>query len=339
MKALKKFPVAVLLTALVILGCAVYGRAEYLAELRQASASYGQWIDDEAGVLSDSVKQQLAAYNQSWDENYSSIIALVVVDNVGYDNLEEYLYDRAEEWELSSWDMILVLDVNDQSCWMDCGDDVYEYLESGQITDYLNEYLYDDFMAGNYGKGLLALYGAWDEWYDQVGSGQSGYSPESYDPGYQTYSSGGGAVMAIIILIILLIIVLSVIDNIRMAAYRSRYYGMGVPPVVFRPILFWHRPGWGWYNRHWHGPGGPHGPGPGGPHGPGPGRGPGPGPGRGPGGFGGSGGSFGGGHGSGFGGGSRGGGFGGGSRGGGFGGGHGGGFGGGSRGGGFGGHR
>ncbi len=331
MKVLKKFPIAVLITVLVILGCAVYGQAEYRAELRQASASYGQWIDDQAGVLSDSVKEQLSAYNQSWDKEYSSIIALVVVDNVGYDNLEEYLYDRAEDWELNSWDMILVLDVGDQSCWMDCGDDVYNYLEDGQINDYLNKYLYDDFMAGNYGKGLLALYSAWDNWYEQVASGEG-----VYDPGYgaQPARVGGGVTLIMLVfVIILLIVVLSVIDNIRMAAYRRRYYGMGVPPVVFRPILFWHRPGWGWYNRHWHGPGGPHGPGPGGP------RGPGPGP-R-PGGFGG--GSRGGGfssgsRGGGFSSGSRGGGFGGG-HGGGFGGGHGGGFGGGSRGGGFGGGR
>ncbi len=337
MKLLKKFPIAVVIAALVIVGCAVYGQAEYRSELRQASASYGQWIDDEAGVLSDSVEQQLSAYNQSWDKAYSSIIALVVVDDVGYDNLEDYLYERAEEWELSSWDMILVLDVNDQSCWMDCGDDIYEYMDAGQISDYLDEYLYDDFMAGNYGKGLLALYGAWDNWYEQVGSGQNSNMPAVNSPGYQLQRYGGGfATFMIVIFIILLIVILSIIDSIRMAAYRTRYYGMGVPPIPFRPILFWHRPGWGWYNRHWHGPGGPHGPGhgPGGPGGPGAPKGPG--PGRGPGGFGGSGGSFGGGtRGGGFSSGSRGGGFGGGSRGGG----HGGGFGGGSRGGGFGGRR
>ena len=342
MKVLKKFSVAVLITALVIVGCAVFGQAQHRAQLRQASTSYGQWIDDEAGVLSDSVEGQLAAYNQAWDKEYSSIIALVVVDDVGYDNLEDYLYQRAEDWELSSWDMILVLDVGDNSCWMDCGDDVYPYLDTNQIGDYLNDYLYDDVMAGKYEKGLLALYGAWDKWYDQVGSGGGAYTPE---PAGAPASNGGTEfVVGLVFLILMLIVVLSMIDSIRMSAYRRRYYGMGVPPVVFRPILFWHRPGWGWYNRHWHGPGGPGGPR--GPRGPGPGPGPGPGRGPGPGSFGGGfssgprGGGFGGGsRGGGFSSGPRGGGFGGGSRGGGFGGGHGGGFGGGSRGGGFGGGR
>jgi uncharacterized membrane protein YgcG len=350
MKVLKKFPVALLITALVMMSCAVFGQAQHRAELRQASSGYGQWIDDQAGVLSDTEEAELSVYNRNWDQNYSSIIALVTVDGLDDTDIEDYLMERAEEWELGSWDMILVLDTGDQSCQMDCGDDIYEYMYSGQISDYLMEYLYDDFMAGDYAKGLNKLYAAWDTWYEdtasQAAQNQLGYGEES---GFRQESGFGEAIaMVVIVLIVLLIIVLSIIDSIRMSIYRSRYYGMGVPPVRFRPILFWHRPGWGWYDRHWHGPGGPGGfggPGPGGrPGGPGgrPGGGPsnfGGGAPRG-GGFGGGsrGGGFGGGsRGGGFGGGSRGGGFGGGSRGGGFGGGHGGGFGGGGHGGGFGG--
>jgi uncharacterized membrane protein YgcG len=343
MKVLKKFPVAVLITALVMMSCAVYGQAQHRAELRQATTGYGQWIDDEAGVLSDAEEAELSVYNRTWDQNYSSIIALVTVDGLDDTDIEDYLMERAEDWELGSWDMILVLDTGDQSCQMDCGDDIYEYMESGQISDYLMTYLYDDFMAGDYAKGLNKLYAAWDTWYENTASSVD-QSQSDYGMDYG-YNEGAGyrgvSAMLIIVFIIVLLIVLSIIDSIRMSMFRSRYYGMGVPPIPFRPILFWHRPGWGWYDRHWHGPHGPHGPGgPGGFGGPGPGGRPG-GPGGGPRNFGGGGprgGGFNGGsRGGGFGGGSsRGGGFGGGSRGGGFGGGHGGGFGGG-HGGGFGG--
>jgi uncharacterized membrane protein YgcG len=345
MKVLKKFPVAVLITALVMMSCAVYGQAQHRAELRQATTGYGQWIDDEAGVLSDAEEAELSVYNRTWDQNYSSIIALVTVDGLDDTDIEDYLMERAEDWELGSWDMILVLDTGDQSCQMDCGDDIYEYMESGQISDYLMTYLYDDFMAGDYAKGLNKLYAAWDTWYENTASSVD-QSQSDYGMDYG-YNEGAGyrgvSAMLIIVFIIVLLIVLSIIDSIRMSMFRSRYYGMGVPPIPFRPILFWHRPGWGWYDRHWHGPHGPHGPGgPGGFGGPGPGGRPGGPGGGGPRNFGGGGprgGGFNGGsRGGGFGGGgsSRGGGFGGGSRGGGFGGGHGGGFGGG-HGGGFGG--
>ena len=156
-----------------------------------------------------------------------------------------------------------------------------------------------------------------------------------------------------VVLLVVLVLLFNCLDGIRYNSWSARYGGMAVPPVVYRPIFWWHRPGSAWFTRRRRPPPRP-------PRGPRPPMSGGPRPPRPPmggstpprsgsfgggsrgGGFGrfpGSG-SFGGGRRGGFGG-SRGGSFGGGSRGGGFGGGgsRGGGFGGGSRGGGFGGRR
>ena len=164
----------------------------------------------------------------------------------------------------------------------------------------------------------------------------------------QGYGSEGRQLAGFVMLLFLLIavvVVLNAIDQMRYNTYRQRYYGVLNPPVIFRPIFFWHGPGTYWYRRHWHQPPPP--PPPRGPRGPGPGSRPGGGSFTGfsgPGGGSSRGGGFSSGpRGGGFSGGSRGGGFSGGSRGGGFGGGfsggsfggRGGGFGGGSRGGGF----
>ena len=100
-------------------------------------------------------------------------------------------------------------------------------------------------------------------------------------------------------------LVLGVIDRARYNTYRARYFHMAAPPVMFRPILFWHGPSSLWYRRQWHQPPPPPPPRP--PRGPG-GR---PGGGGGFHGFSGPrGGSSGGPRGGGFSGGSRGGGFG-----------------------------
>jgi uncharacterized membrane protein YgcG len=366
MKVLKKVPVAILITLCVIAGCIAYGQATKPVAL--PAVQYGQWVVDDANVLTSQQEAQLTAYNQQWQEDYQSVIAVATVKSTRGWDLDDFTFSLAEEWGLNSNQQILVLDIGGGDVYMDCGDDIWERMDSGQISEYLDDYLYDDFMSGDYGEGLLSLYAGWDSWYDSLNqssqTAQNGGMTEEYAPAYEgyydTYSgySMVSGIVNLVVLVVLLIVVLSIIDGIRMRRYRSRYYGVGVPPVVFHPLLFWHRPGWGWYNRHWHRPTPP---GPGGPgprnNGPRPPRGGGPGGGFG-GGFGAgsvgsrpggsrpgggssrrsSGGSFGGGHGGGFGsfGGGHGGGFGGG-----FGGGHGGGFGGGGggHGGGFGGHR
>ncbi len=323
MKALKKFPVAVVLTLVVILGCIGVGQATKEADL--PDVTFGTWVEDSAGILSSSTLAALEEYNDAWDAAYTSVLAVATVNSTSGWEISEFTLEVADAWGLGSWDMILIIDVGGDQCYMDCGDDIYAYMDDDQINTYINSYLYSDLKSGNYDEGLLTFFEAWDEWYTEASqsssSGSTGGSVagnynynsgwDDYSYGYHQGSSMGGLLgVALIFFILLLILVLSILDSIRMAAYRTRYFGMAAPPP-FRPFLFWHRPGWGWYTRHWHmgGPRGPHGPG-------------------GPGGFGTGhrGGGFGGGPGGGgFGGGPRGGGFGGGSRGGGFGGGHGGG--------------
>lgn len=277
--------------------------------------AYEGWVGDFAGVLTDRQFEQICLYNANWDYRYSSIIVVEILEDVPNQGLEDYTFDRAYEFELGAADGYLTIVSDTADAYLAVGGD--HPLSSGQINAYLSQYLYDDVQDGKIGEGILTLFAALNEYYvDNYGLGNA-------DTG--TDLSG---LKTLIILAIMALIILTLIDQSRYNTYRTRYYGVVNPPVVFRPILFWHAPGSRWYRRHWRRPPPP--PPPGG-HGGGP---------R-PGGFGGSShgnfssGSRGGGFsGSSFGG-SRGGGFSGGSRGGSFGGSRGGGFSGGSRGGGF----
>ena len=355
MKILQKKSVAILLTVVMVLAGVGIGQVranqappvptagETALDTTLSTAAYENWLWDEADVFSKSEEKQICIYNANWDKRYTSLVAVAAVESVTGD-LADYAYELGNDIGLGQGDALLVLDIGGKDAYLATGDDfANSMLSDTEASKYLDLYLYEDFMNGNYAKGVLTLLAELNVRYvDVFGAGKA----EG-----QVISSGGETLMGIIVLMVILIVIASLVDSMRYNAYRQSYYGVPNPPYVFRPILFWHGPSYGWYRRRWHQPPPPpRGPrGPGGMGGPG-GFGGGSRPSSRPGGFssnnrgGGFGGSsrgsgFGGSRGGGFGGSSRGGGFGG-SRGGGFGGGFsGGGFSGGGRGGGFGGRR
>ena len=286
---------------------------------------YAKFVDDRADLLSSNAEETIALYNANWDDRYNSVVGVVTMESVPsdvqtVDDFADYAYELGSGLGLGEGDAVLVLTVAEGGYYLATGDDFATMLPDSRVDAFLEEYLAGDFYAGRYEAAVLSLYsGLNDLYYTNFGVGNDAL-PDS--PGYTGYSYGYAYrwVVWLVILLIVLVVILSAVDRSRYNAYRARYYGVATPPYVFRPILFWHGPGWGWYRRRWNRPPPPPPP-----------RG-GPGPGSGFSGFHGPRGSGGGS----FGGSRRGGGFSGGSRGGGFGGSRGGG---GFRGGGFGGSR
>lgn len=288
-----------------------------------------RFVYDKAGVLNSGTEDQLAIYNANWNYRYNSIVGFCSVDSVP-GSAEDYAYDLSEDYELGDGDALLLVVTGTDEFQFVWGAE-FDSIMSGKALDSLGEAM----SGGDWDHDVSAFYGALNDIYqDNFGLGNAGV--EEPDLNYYDFSSAW--IFNLFLFIVILYLVLSAIDRSRYNAYRARYYGVANPPVVFRPIFFWHGPRYGWYTRHWHRP-----PPPPPPRGPRPPMGGGPRPGGGSrpsGGFGGAGarptrgggfrsggGSFGGSRGGGF---SRGGGSFGGSRGG---------FGGGSRGGGFGGRR
>lgn len=369
MKFLKKRPVAIGIMVLAIVLSVFIGQLRHTygagplpgsrPELDENldTAYYGQFIYDQADVLGAAAEQKLALYNANWDARYNSLTAFVSVENVAVD-AEEYAWEMAADFSLGDSDALLLV-VKDA--------DDYRFVWGRDFDSVMNSKARDQLAAcmhgGKWEDQVLDFYRALDSifWANfGEGNGTSG----SYGPQPSVGLAGFNVLVALVILIVIAVLLLSAIDRSRYNTYRARYYGVPDPPVVFRPIFFWHGPSSAWYRRGWRRPPPPPPPGPRGPGSFG-----------GPGGFGGTsgvsrpsgtsrptagfggagargprgtgfsgGGSFGGTRGGSFGGSSRGGGFGGGRPGGSFGGGRsggsrGGGFGGGSRGGSFGGRR
>ena len=338
MKFFQKTWVAVALTLAMIAGAVFIGlnREETVPNSPAASGldtslstgAYEQWVGDFAQVLSAEEEEQICLYNANWDQRYGSLIVVETLASAPNTSLKDYAISQAQAFELTAYDGYLAIVPSTGEAYLAVG--MSYPLSDSQIGSYLSQYLYDDLQAGKCGQGVLALFAGLNEYY------VDNYGVPAQEGGY--YVDQGSRLASVVMLLVILFVIANVIDRLRYDAYRQRYYGVVNPPVIFRPILFWHGPAYGWYRRRWRRPPPPP---PRGPRGPG-----GSGGFGGPGGFGGfgsgsrpggSGGFRGGGFGSGGFGGSRGGGSGG-FRGGGFGGGRGGGFGGG-RGGGFGGSR
>ena len=349
MKFLQKTWVAWLLTAVMIVSAVGIGRmksggaanAPVAApdgpglDAALSTSGYDKWIWDDAGILSSSTEKQIALYNANWDFRYNSVAAIATTDSTS--NIEEFAWDQGIDMGLGEGDAILAIAAKDGDWYVAPGDEFSSILTNRVISDL------EDILSGDLNdRTVLAFYEELNQlYYANFGLGNAG-SGSAYAPGYSSGGRTAGVIM-LVLLLIAIVLVVNAIDQARYNTYRQRYYGVVNPPVVFRPIFFWHGPGSYWYRRHWRQPPPP-------PRGPGPGSRPGGGFGGGSGFSGGSSGGFGGagsrgprGGGT-FGGrpsgGGRSGGFGGsfgGSRGGGFSGGRGGGFGGGgSRGGGFG---
>ena len=305
-----------------------------------STSQYETWIWDDAEVLSSSTEQDICLYNANWDYRYNSLISVVTVDSVpSSTDIADYAYELGNEAGLGEGDALVLLAIRDREFYVATGTEFATIL-TGSAEAQLSNLLSSAMDSEAYSGMLLSFFQTMNSiYYDAFGLGNA-------TPGYSSSVTVGSGLFALIFLVIIIIIILSAIDSARYTRYRARYYGVVNPPVVFRPILFWHGPRYGWYRRRWHRPTPPPPRGPGGFGGPRPGgssRGSGFSSSRGGFGssFGGSSrsGGFGGSSRGGFGGSSRSGGFGGGSRGGSFGGGSRGGFGGGSRGGGFGGRR
>ena len=143
MKLLKNRIFAIILTAVVIVGCCAYG---FLTRPNETAAdqthleygktnysSYLDWIADEADLLSDDTEQLVASYMGALDHGWGSIVAVVTEDCGGAD-----LQTRAEDWaargNLSGRDMVLLLDASSGRWYMQPGADIGPYVDQTLTT-------------------------------------------------------------------------------------------------------------------------------------------------------------------------------------------------------------
>lgn len=256
MKFLKKrsVAIAVMVAAIVLSVFIGWFRHEYGTQLlpeggadldRSLSTDVVRnYLWDEADALTAGQEKEINLYNANWLQRYDSLIAVAVVRSAG-GPLDDYAGELGDDIGLEKADAILVIETSSGDAYLLGGANFL--LSNSQISSFLENSLHSYVDRGSYGEGVLNLFAGINSFYvDRYGLGSAGYD------------SGGSSVLSTIVLLVVLagivILICSAIDRSRYNAYRSQYYGVVNPPVVFRPILFWHGPTSAWYRRSWHRP-------------------------------------------------------------------------------------
>lgn len=215
-------------------------------DMSLSTKQFQTYVQDLAGVLSAKQKESISRYNANWSQRYGSII-MVVTTNLADDALEDFAYDVGENMELAAADAVLAVNPDSVSAYLAPGPDYP--LSNGQIVSYLDNSLFAYVDHGNVGDGILNLFADLNTYYvDHYGLG---YLDNAR--GLSGETGMAALVVGIVLLLLIVVLILSAIDSARHSAYRTRYYGVVGAPV-FRPILFWHGPSYGWYRRRWRRP-------------------------------------------------------------------------------------
>ena len=195
-----------------------------------------QYVVDDAHILSGGTEDTIDIYNANWAKAYKSVLAVVTVrDASAYgDDFLEAAYAWADELELYEDDALLLIDAGAPDAYL---------LSSGRFGDrfnnsegqFVNDYLFPSASAGDWDAGVLNLFAHVHTLFS--------------DTSYSSESSIMISLLPAIILLIALIVFFSAVDSMLYRSWYGRYGGMPVPPVVYRPIFWWHRPGSAWYRR------------------------------------------------------------------------------------------
>lgn len=224
MKLLKNRIFAIILTAVVIVGCCAYG---FFARPNETAAdqtpleygktnysSYLDWIADEADLLSDDTEQLVASYMGALDHGWGSIVAVVTEDSGGAD-----LQTRAEDWaakgDLSGWDMILLLDAASGRWYMQPGADISPYVDQ-TLTTTVTACFDSRSVTEDADEILTELFPDLYTWYEDTVTAQDGIS---------------NGMQALLILVIVLLVVFGIsIVIVSVCNVDSGNGGFGGPP-------------------------------------------------------------------------------------------------------------
>lgn len=242
MKVLKNRAVAVAVLIAAIVLSSLYGLWKRPAaeapeggpklDTSLSTAYYEQFIADGADVLSAKTERSLCVYNANWDALSESILAVVTVPGAG-DGIEDAAWRWFDDLEMGGNDALLLFDAGAQAYYVAASGTFYDRFDA-QPVSFVDTCLLEYVQEGDYDGAALNLFGQLHPLFD--GSGGSA-------------SSVIGAVLPVLVLLLFLMVLFTILDHRRYSVWHSRYGGMVTPPVLYRPILWWHRPGSAWYRR------------------------------------------------------------------------------------------
>lgn len=230
------------LVAVLVLVCSLLSFPALAADL--PSPSENLYVTDLANILSQDTVEYIGKLNDTLSENTGAQIAVLTVNFLpdGY-NSEEYAYAVFNEWNIGSSEknngLLLLLVPDEGKFWVAQGSGLERTLSSGMLDGILEDYLADDFDAGNYDDAVVATVDALNEEIGmiygvstQTPSDEYGQEPSGeygQEDGREQSSGGIGSLVIMGLFVLLIILAVSGNRGGRRPPRRGNYFpGFGL---------------------------------------------------------------------------------------------------------------
>lgn len=279
MKFFRKTSTAVVLTLLLVALCCVWGYSRAYEENSQAQSGnstpyrpagesnlnyYLSLIEDEADLFDLETSDSLAWANLDLNNSYGVTLALQTLESIPQgQTLDAYTLNHFSQLQLDPWDLLLVMETDTQDWYLAYGGSIAPKIEASQdLANLIRSHLDAQFFQEGSNEGILALVTEIHSWCANnldLLDAQEGTAAPFFQSGDKVESITLGSILSGILFtllanvwwIVLLLVVLTLADRYRLTQYLAKYPHDPdmAPPVLFRPILFWHGPGSKWYAR------------------------------------------------------------------------------------------
>ncbi len=196
-----------------------------------------QYVLDEARVITPETERAIIKGNDQLFSKYGAEVVIVAVDFLGGRDIRDYTTVLFETWGVGSREnhngILLVMAIGEEDYFAQAGYGIEDYFDGARLQGLLDDYLEDDFAAGDYDQGALAFFEAVrDELESYYGGGGQLNPPQGeeyyeYEEDRGFLGNGSGAFRFIVGLIIRIIGAVVAISIIAAIIRASRGGGGG----------------------------------------------------------------------------------------------------------------
>lgn len=118
------------------------------------------WVNDHAGILSQSERSLLSALINELERATSAEIAVVTLNTIGEASIEGYAVALFEKWGIGKKDkdngLLILVAVKERKVKIEVGYGLEGVITDGLAGQIIREKIVPEFRQGNFGRGLLA---------------------------------------------------------------------------------------------------------------------------------------------------------------------------------------
>jgi len=215
---------------------------------------------DKANVLTEETEGEIFFSNQLLEKACGAQIVVVTVDSTQPYDIDDYCYDLFNKWGIGDAKkkngFLILLAIDDENYYSVPGDNLQSKFTAGELNEYFDDYLEDDFAAGDYDGGVKKFFEAVfkrisDTYNARVTTAQgiAAYEKWARDPDREPMSAQGrgggigeetyaraqeekssnlfGSFLALFVMIVIFVLI---VNSLRRRTYTRTY---GVRPSVF----------------------------------------------------------------------------------------------------------